>query len=97
MISHLAIVEFSEECNPEQIDDLVARIRALRTTIPNVRSLEAGVASTPDGGRLHRLALVATFDSVEDLTTYSSHPKHLEVSALVKELGQSVSGADIFT
>ena len=97
MISHLAIVDFSEECSPEQVEDLVARIRALQTIIPNVRSLEAGVATTPTGERLHRLALVATFDSAEDLAAYSTHPKHLEVSALVKELNQSVTGADIVT
>jgi len=50
----------------------------LEGQIPQLRHLEIGV-NIVHTGRSYDLALVAKFDSLEDLQSYLNHPLHVEV------------------
>ena len=86
MIRHVAVFRFIPEFTESQRDDWIALVRDLPNRIPEVRALSIG-KDLLHGPVSHELAIVADFDSLADLETYSTHPAHqkvLDVSVPVK-------------
>ncbi|MFT4470497.1 Dabb family protein [Arthrobacter sulfonylureivorans] len=87
MIRHVAVFRFKPEFTEAQRLAWIDMVADLPNHIDQIRSMSIGVdilqaASSYDVG------LVADFDSLDDLATYSNHPKHqavLDVSGPVKE------------
>ncbi|RYE92567.1 MAG: Dabb family protein [Myxococcales bacterium] len=92
MITHLVFFKLKDYsvAGAEEVRD---RILAMRGRIPQVRHLEAGV----DVLRTNRswdVALIAHFDSREDLAVYSDHPVHQEFVAWLAGVRESVCAVD---
>jgi hypothetical protein len=94
MVRHVAIIELRSDCSAEDRDALVAQIRALGSSIPQVVSMAVGIASDPSGAPLNKICLVSDHPSRADLDAYLVHPDHQAVAGVVGRLRESVSGAD---
>ena len=91
MLQHLVIVSFKEGVSDDDIDAAVEGLRSLPAAIPEIRSLEVGRDLGLSPGTSD-LGLLGSFDSLEDLQTYLTHPAHL---ALIREhLAQIVERID---
>jgi antibiotic biosynthesis monooxygenase (ABM) superfamily enzyme len=78
MIDHLVFLAVREDASPEDVEDLIASIWALKQTVPGVVDLTVGENfSERSGGYTH--GLFVRFESVEDLQGYLKHPDHLAV------------------
>lgn len=87
MIRHVAVFRFKPEFDEAQRREWMQMVAELPRHIPQIRAMSVG----PDvvkGANSHDVAIVADFDTLEDLRTYSTHPAHqpvLDVSGPVKE------------
>ena len=85
MIVHIVMFEFKTENREANIAKAKSMLEALVEKIDPLISMEVGV----DFSRTDRaldLSLYSTFANKEDLSTYATHPAHLEVVAFIKEV-----------
>jgi antibiotic biosynthesis monooxygenase (ABM) superfamily enzyme len=88
MIDHLVFFAVRDDASQEDVEDLLASIRALKDTVPGVVDLSAGEDfSGRSGGYTH--ALFARFEDRERLQVYMKHPDHL---AVVEKLEERTTG-----
>ena len=75
MLTHIVLISLKEGITDAQVQAALDGYTALPDAIPEMRSAESGrdVGLTPKSADL---ALMATFDSTEDFTTYREHPAH---------------------
>ena len=88
MIRHVVLWAFKDAVAPAERDAILAAIRALRTKVPSLRSLEVGENVSPARAQGYTHVLVETFDDREGLAAYASHPDHVPVLA---RLGDAVA------
>ncbi len=77
MITHIVLFKL-HHCTPEKAEGARKALAGMAGRIPQLRHLEVGVNLT-HSDRSYDLALVARFDSLEDLQAYQVHPVHMEV------------------
>ena len=77
MLTHVVLFKLKDR-SPENIAATRDRIALIDGQIPQLRSLEVGV-NVVVSDRAYDIALVETFDSVEDMKAYQVHPVHLEL------------------
>lgn len=86
MIKHIVLwklKDFAEGADKaENIRKMKAMLEALPGKVPVIRSLEVGVNSIPSVASWD-VALIAGFDSPDDLEVYQKHPEHVKVSEFV--------------
>jgi len=88
VVDHLVLMVVREEASPEEVEDLISSIRALRDEIPSTVDLSVGENfSGRSGGYTH--ALFARFEDAAGLQEYMEHPAHL---AVVEKLEATTSG-----
>ncbi|MFT4259570.1 Dabb family protein [Microbacterium sp.] len=76
-----------------QAAEVARRLNALGGVVPQLRSISAGVNTAyPDAN--WDVALVADFDSIEELEQYQVHPAHEEVAAYVRSVVGSRAAVD---
>jgi hypothetical protein len=95
MLRHVVLFRMRPDVAQDAVNALVAGLRALDGQIAELRSLEVGV-DVLRSKRTYDIALVSTFDDLEALARYSSHPAHLEVADEAKRLAESVVAVDFF-
>ncbi len=77
MLTHVVLFKLKDR-SPENISATRDRIALIADQIPQVRSLEVGF-NVVTSDRAYDIALVETFDSVDDMKAYQVHPVHLEL------------------
>jgi len=77
MITHIVLFKLVH-ANEETMEVARTALAGLKGRIPQLRHLEIGV-NIVHTERSYDLALVARFDSLEDLQSYQNHPLHVEV------------------
>ena len=77
MITHIVLIKLVHS-NEETMEAAKTALARLEGQIPQLRHLEIGV-DIVHSYRSYDLALVAKFDSLEDLQSYLNHPLHVEV------------------
>ena len=78
-LRHVVNLTFRDDTSPEQLDEIVAALRALPASIPELQELRR---SAPTSGRSDgnaSLAIVADFDDWAGYEAYRDHPDHLAV------------------
>jgi hypothetical protein len=82
MIRHIVLWKFLEEAagntRAENLQKAKQLLDGLSRTIPEILTLEVGIALTTSSTAYH-LALNATFASAEALVRYQNHPDHHRV------------------
>lgn len=78
MIRHVVTFTWTDETTPEDVDEIVQRLRALPVNIAELRSYfvgpDLGLGGTAD------FAIVADFDDVAGFEVYRDHPEHVAVA-----------------
>ena len=85
MIVHIVMFKFNEEKKSSNIEKVVEKLNALLEKIDVLLSMEVGVDFN-GSERAFDLSLYSTFETKEDLKTYATHPEHLKVVELIKEV-----------
>lgn len=84
MITHIVFFKLKDR-SEENIQRTREVLASMEGKIPQLRSLEVGV-DVVRSERSYDLALVAKFDSMEDLQIYNDHPVHQEVIRYIAEV-----------
>lgn len=85
MIVHIVMFTFKEENKAENIAKAKAMLEALVEKIDPLLSMEVGIDFN-GSERAMDLSLISTFETKEGLSTYATHPAHLDVVAFIKEV-----------
>ena len=80
MLHHIVLITKKDSASDEAVDAAVEALAGLPAEIPAIRSYEV-VREAGLSERNADLAVVASFDSVEDYQTYLAHPAHAAVGA----------------
>ncbi|HEU5151327.1 MAG TPA: Dabb family protein [Iamia sp.] len=95
MLTHIVLITASDDATDEQVDAMVAGLRALPGRIEEIRSYEVGRDLGLAEGNA-TVAIQATFASPEDLEAYVVHPAHQEVlTGLIRPIAASVARAQV--
>ncbi|GGF91952.1 Dabb family protein [Paenibacillus aceti] len=92
MIKHIVLFKLKDS-SPKSIRVTEEILRGLAGKVEQLRSLEVGV-DVVKSPRSYDLALIATFDSLEDLQGYQVHPEHKKVIAHMNEVRESQVAVD---
>ena len=95
MITHIVLFKLVH-ANKETMEAAKTALAGLKGRIPQLRHLEIGV-NIVHSERSYDLALVARFDSLEDLQSYQNHPLHVEVVKYLQGNRQSTVSVDYET
>jgi hypothetical protein len=77
VLTHIVLLKL-RDAGPENKAKVRAVLAGMAGKIPQLRHLEVGV-NIIHSDRSYDLAVVARFNSVEDLQAYQNHPHHVEV------------------
>lgn len=76
MIDHLVLFAARDDASPEDIEDLVSTLRALKDSVPGVVDLSVGEDFSGRGGE-YTHGLFARFEDRAGLQQYLKHPEHV--------------------
>jgi hypothetical protein len=95
VLTHIVLITAADDATDEQVEALVAGLRALPAQIDEIRSYEVGRdLGLADGNAT--VAIQATFASPEDLRTYVDHPAHQKVvTELLRPVAAAVTRAQV--
>lgn len=93
MLTHVVCFTVKDGVDPEECR---AKLATLDGRVPQLRSLSVGVNVVPSD-RAYDLALITTFDSVEDLDAYQVDPYHREVLAWMAERRDKAVAVDFLS
>ncbi len=95
MITHIVLFKLLHP-TPENLEEARSVLAGLAGRIPRLRHLEVGVNGV-HSDRSYDLALMAKFDSLEDLQAYQNHPAHVKVVKYMQGVRQSAIAVDFET
>jgi hypothetical protein len=84
MLKHVVLFRFADP-TPANLDRATAALRGLLGAVPSLRAIEVG-ADVTRSERSYDLCLITDFDDRAGLAAYATHPSHLEVVAVLREL-----------
>jgi hypothetical protein len=93
VIRHVAVFRFAATFSAAERTRWVALVAALPASIPEIRGMSVG-EDVLHGPSSHEVAIVADFDTLADLETYSTHPAHAEVLAISGPVKTSLAVVD---
>lgn len=92
MIKHIVLFKLKDAA-PSSIERTVQVLRGLEGKVEQLRSLEVGT-DVIRSERSYDIALIATFDSLDDLEGYQIHPEHKKVIEHMSEVRESQVAVD---
>jgi hypothetical protein len=78
VLRHVVCLTWTDTATPDQIEAVIAGLRALPAQIPEIRGYTVGSDLALTAGNAD-LGIVADFDTVDDWRTYQEHPAHQAV------------------
>lgn len=93
MIVHIVMFSFKDENKKENLAKAKEVLEALVDKIPSLNSMEVGL-DFMQSERSSDLVLTSKFDTKEDLSTYATHPAHLEVVSFIKDVTDGAKVVD---
>ncbi len=95
MITHVVLFKLLHP-TPERVEQARKILAGMAGKIPQLRRLEVG-ANMVHTDHSYDLALLAWFDSLEDLQAYQNHPVHVDVVCRLQEFRQEAIAVDFET
>ncbi len=92
MIKHIVLFKLKDS-SPESIETTAGVLRGLKGKVEQLRELEVGI-DVVKSARSYDIALVATFESLEDLEGYQVHPEHKKVIEHMTQVRESQVAVD---
>ena len=97
MIQHVVLWKLKEgangKSNQENFEQMREMLSALPPLIPQLRSLSVVQNENPTDKNMD-VALITSFDSLEDLNIYVIHPEHVKVGRFVSTVVSTRSAID---
>ena len=93
MIVHIVMFKFKEEGKDTNLKKVKDKLLQLEKDLDIVKQMEVGIDFV-GSERSYDLVLYSKFDSKEDLSTYATHKKHLEVVKFIKEVTIDIKAVD---
>jgi hypothetical protein len=93
MIKHVVLMKFKPGASEARFADLEAGLGALPNAIPEIKTYEFGL-DVVRSDRSYDFGLVSSFEDLDALQIYQTHPDHLEVVKLIKELCEKIVAVD---
>jgi hypothetical protein len=99
MIHHIVLMRFKESLSEAEVAKIMADVRHLKVTIPQIFSFSDGVNCSVEGlakGFTHAFTIL--FETTADRDAYLVHPDHVHLAnnILVPNLKDGVEGAIVF-
>ena len=91
VIRHVVMWKFKPGTE-EQRDEFLEKLQGLYGVIPQIKSQQVGKDTA--GGGNYDAVLICDFESLADLETYKTDPRHVAVSALCKSIRESRVAVD---
>ena len=85
MVVHIVMFKFKEENKEANLKLVKERLENLINEIEPLKSMEVGIDFNKSE-RAMDLCLYSKFEDKEGLKTYATHPAHLKVVEIIKEL-----------
>ena len=95
VLRHIVLFAFKDSVTPAERAALLEAVRALRTKVPSLRSLELGENVSPARAQGYTHVLLETFDDRDGLAAYSSHPDHVPVGARIRDAASQLLAVDL--
>lgn len=93
MIVHIVMLKFKEENRQDNMVKVKALLEALPEKVEPLLSMEVGL-DFMQSERSFDLVLTTTFNNKEGLSTYATHPDHVSVVNVIKELTEGSKVVD---
>ncbi|MEK6406252.1 MAG: Dabb family protein [Acidobacteriota bacterium] len=93
MIRHVVFFKFKPEASVAERRAVLDELRALPDKIDVIRSFEIG-EDIMHSARAWDAVLIATYDDLEALETYTRHDDHVEVVLKLREICDAVGSVD---
>jgi hypothetical protein len=93
MIRHVVFIKFKPEADAGKRKAVLEELRALPDKIEVIRSFEVG-EDILQSARSWDAVIVATYDDLQALETYSRHDDHVEVVMKLREISDAVGSVD---
>jgi len=97
MIRHIVMFKLKKTQPEESLDRIKNQIKLRLESLPGkinvIRRMEVGI-NVVKSDRAFDLALVSSFDSLDDLETYRVHPAHQEVVSYIAEFKDQSAAVD---
>ncbi len=85
MVRHIVFLKLTDNSQKNK-ESLKKKILALKNEIRVIKNIEVGLNFSPEE-RAYDLALIADFDTKEDLQIYATNPTHLKLIENLKSTG----------
>jgi hypothetical protein len=95
VIHHVVLWAFKDSVAAAERDAILDAIRALRTSVPSLRSLDVGANINPARALGYTHVLLETFDDRDGLAAYASHPDHVPVLARLRDAAAQLVAVDL--
>ena len=93
MIRHVVFFKFKAETDSSRRKSVLDDLRSLPDKIDVIRSFEVG-EDVLQSARSWDAVIVATYDDLQALETYSRHDDHVEVVLKLREISDAVGSVD---
>ena len=93
MLTHIVVWKYRDDIEHFAREEHVNLLNALRSLIPQVRSLSVGF-DTVHLPRSYDTGLVAVFDDRPGLDAYTVHPDHVKVAEFGRSISEHVASVD---
>ena len=93
MLKHLVFFKFKKDIPQPAIADVEKGLGALPSAIPEIREFLFG-RDVIHSERSYDMALVSSFDGLDELKRYQVHPSHQAVVAKLREICDSILAVD---
>lgn len=94
MIKHIVMWKLKDTPSKwENATKLKNQLKNLKHNIPEIISINVEIDCS-DNNQNYNIILISEFKTMDDLTTYQNHPKHLEVGKFVNEITEKRSCVD---
>jgi hypothetical protein len=78
VITHIVLMKFKDEDKAKHLAEAKARLEAMEGRVEVLRQIEVGLNVVPSE-RAFDLSLITRFDDLAGLSTYATHPVHVQV------------------
>ncbi len=85
MLVHIVMFQFKEENKEANMVEVKKMLEALPSKINTIHSMEVGI-DISRSDRSYDMVLVSMFEEQAALDVYATHPEHLEVVKVIKEV-----------
>lgn len=92
MLKHIVFFKLKDP-TPEVLLETQQILMGMRGKIPPLLDIEVGI-DLVRSERSYDIALVTTFETLEDMNSYQIHPYHIEVGKYIETVRQSAVSVD---